>query len=130
MIDDVEFFNTEVIQEPNKTYKLHEENVRGYVNYLEAYKQAVYKILNTERYEYRIYSWNYGVELKDLIGLPVWYVVPLIEIRITEAVMQDDRTKSVDSFEFDTSKKGVVHVTFRCVCDWGAITVSKDVSYV
>lgn len=112
------------------THKLYSKNVRGYTDYLDAYKQAVYKILNTERYEYRIYSWNYGVELKDLIGMPIWMVLPMIQIRITEAVMQDDRTQTVDSFEFDTSKKGVVSVTFRCVCNWGAITVNKDVNYV
>ena len=33
----------------------------------EAVRQAAIKILNTERYENEIYSWNYGIELKDLI---------------------------------------------------------------
>lgn len=34
---------------------------------MEAVKQAVYKILQTERYKYVIYDWNYGVELEDLL---------------------------------------------------------------
>ena len=34
--------------------------------------------------------------------------------RITEALKQDDRIESVDSFEFDYSEKGILHVTF-CV---------------
>lgn len=109
------------IQQPSYTYKLNESTVHGYVDELAAYKQAVYKILNTERYEYLIYSWNYGIELKDLFGQSIYYVVPELERRITEAIMQDDRTVSVTNFEFDTSKRGVVSVTFTCVSIYGEI---------
>lgn len=109
------------IQQPSYTYKLNESTVHGYVDELAAYKQAVYKILNTERYEYIIYSWNYGIELKDLFGQSIYYVVPELERRITEAIMQDDRTVSVTNFEFDTSKRGVVSVTFTCVSIYGEI---------
>lgn len=31
-------------------------------------KQAIYKILQTERFEYLIYSWNYGIELNAVVG--------------------------------------------------------------
>lgn len=120
------------VHEPSFTHKLNTERnkVVGYVDALEAYKQAIYKILNTERYEYVIYSWNYGVEFKSLIGKPIYYVVPEIERRITDAIMQDDRTVSVGSFEFDTSKRGVVHVTFTAVSIYGEETIETDVSYV
>lgn len=116
-------------REPSYTHKLTETRVVGKVDELEAYKQAVYKILSTERYKYIIYSWDYGVELLDLIGRPVAYVVPEIEARIIEAIMQDDRTLSVDSFEFDTSKFGVVAVTFRCTCIHGDIEITTSVEY-
>lgn len=104
---------------PDLTYKLTETRVAGHVDGLEAYKQAVIKILNTERYEYLIYSWNYGIELKDLFGQPVPYVVPELQRRITEAIMQDDRTESVSNFKFDTSKFGVVAVTFTATSIYG-----------
>ena len=38
--------------------------------------KVVFNILNTERYQYIIYSWNYGIELIDLYGQPVSYVIP------------------------------------------------------
>lgn len=61
---------TAVIQEgekiPSYTYKLDDTRVRGYVDGSEAVKQAVYKILMTERYKYIIYGFNYGVELDRL----------------------------------------------------------------
>ena len=104
---------------PDFTYKLNEKRVAGYVDGQEAYKQAVAKILCTERYEYLIDSWNYGIELKDLFGQPVPYVVPELERRITEAIMQDDRTVSVDNFQFDTSKFGEVAVTFKATSSYG-----------
>ena len=96
---------------------------------LEAMKQVVYKILNTERYEYEIYSWNYGIELKDLIGEPVSYVVAELERRISEALLQDDRIESVDSFEYDYSKKGVVLVTFQVHTLFGNFDEEKVVNY-
>ena len=67
------------------------ERVLGRVDGLEAMKQAVYLILSVERYDYLIHSWNYGVELQDLYGMPTSYCIPEIERRIREALLQDDR---------------------------------------
>ena len=92
-------------------------------------KQAVYKILNTERYQYIIYSWNYGVEFADLFGEPVDFVCPEIERRITEALKQDDRVVSVDSFLFDVSKKHTVMVSFTVKTIFGDLNIEKEVSY-
>lgn len=118
-------------RQPGFTYKLNveRERVLGYTDKLDAYRQAVYKILNTERYEYVIYSWNYGVEFQELIGKPIYYVIPEIERRITEALMQDDRTVAVGGFEFDTSKRGIVHVTFTAVSIYGEEKIETKVEY-
>ena len=119
----------EYVSQPDYTYKLNidAERIAGYVDELEAYKQAIYKIINTERYDHIIYSRNYGVELKELFGQPIPYVIPEIERRIKEAIEQDDRTESVDSFEFDTSKRGVVHVTFKAKSVYGSVAMETNV---
>jgi phage baseplate assembly protein W len=103
-----------VVKQPSKQHKMNMDRNRilGICDGLEAVRQSVFKILNTERYAYIIYSWNYGIELNDLYGQPVRYVCPEIERRIQEALLQDDRITAVDEFEFDTSKKGVVSVSF------------------
>lgn len=127
----VETYPTEFqfVREPSYTHKLNIERnkVVGYVDGSEAYKQAIYKILNTERYEYVIYSWNYGVEFKDLIGESIYYVVPELERRITEAIMQDDRTVAVSNFDFDTSKRGIVHVTFTATSIYGEEIIKTEI---
>lgn len=114
---------------PDYTYKLNieDESVAGFVDAIEAYKQAVYKILNTERYEHAIYSWDYGIELKELFGQPIPYVVPELERRITEAVMQDNRTESVGDFEFDTETSGVVKVKFVATSVYGNVDFNLNV---
>lgn len=124
-------FPTDIVyvREPGYTHKLDTEKnvVAGFVDNKEAYRQAVYKLLNTERYDHVIYSTDYGVELRSLIGMPIYYVVPEIERRVTEAVMQDDRTVSVYGFTFDTSRRGVVSVTFTASSIYGDVEIKKDV---
>ena len=116
---------------PSKNYKMDLNNqfINGYCDGLEAVRQAVYKILNTERYQYIIYSWNYGVEFADLFSEPVDFVCPEIERRITEALKQDDRVISVDSFLFDINKKHTVKVNFTVKTIFGDLNTEKEVSY-
>lgn len=111
----------EVKSQPSKQHKmiLDKDRITGICDKLEAVKQTVFKILSTERYEYIIYSWNYGIELKDLFGQPIMYVCPEIERRIREALLQDDRITAVDSFEFNFPKKGVVSVKFTVHTPFG-----------
>ena len=109
--------------------ELENNLIRGYTDELEAMKQAIFKILNTERYQYVMYSWNYGIELLNLYGEPVSYVCPELERRITEALTWDDRIQSVDNFEFKISRKGEIHVTFTAHTIFGEIQSEKVVNF-
>ena len=122
--------NLKVETQPTKTYKMHIEQNRisGMCDGLEAMKQVVYKILNTERYQHIIYSWNYGIELRDLYGEPITYVCSELQRRITEALVQDDRIKSVDNFEFDLTEKKTVKVIFTVHTIFGELQEEKVVN--
>ena len=119
-----------IVTIPTKTYKMElEENsdrISGFTDEQEAMKQAIYKIIRTERYKYIIYDWNYGIELEDLFGMPVNYCVPEIERRIREALLQDTRISEVNNFEFDTSKKGVVLVKFTAYTEFGEVNITDE----
>lgn len=121
--------NLEVIKQPSLQHKMNLSDcfIAGKCDGKEGLKQAVYKILSTERYENVIYSRNYGVEFKDLFGQPVKTVIALIESRIKEALLQDDRITDVDSFIFDTSQKHKVSVTFTIHSELGDFEVLKEV---
>lgn len=120
----------EIESQPSKTFKMYldQEVINGFTDELDAMKQTIYMILNTERYQYIIYSRNYGIELNDLFGEPVTYVCPELERRITEALTQDERILSVDAFSFDTSIKGQVHAFFTAHTIFGDIEAEKVVN--
>lgn len=120
----------EIKEQPSKTYKMNlgGNSIRGVIDGQESVKQAIYKILNTERYQYIIYSWNYGIELMDLYGEPVTYVCPELERRITEALTWDTRITCVDNFEHDLSIKGKVHTTFIAHTIYGDVQAEKAVN--
>lgn len=104
-VTDIELDNIEFTQEPTKTYALDIETgrIRGTTTGTDAMKQAIYLMLNTERYKYLIHSWNYGIELEDLIGKSKSYVFPEVKRFISEALLQDDRITLVDDFIFTES---------------------------
>lgn len=120
----------EIVVQPTLTYAmdLTSNRIRGYTTGQEAMRQVIFKILNTERYQSIIYSWNYGIELDDLYGEPVSYVCPELERRITEALTWDDRIENVDGFSFDLSKKGVIRVSFVVHTVFGELEAEKEVN--
>lgn len=121
----------ELEEQPTYTYKMNLDtgSIRGYTDKLDAMKQAIFKILQTERYQYIMYSWNYGIETLDLYGEPVSYVCPELERRITEALTWDERIKSVNNFEFDIPKKGVIHVSFVAHTVFGEVQAETKVNF-
>lgn len=121
--------NLEVAEQPSKTYYLNIENntIHGYCDGIEAMKQTIYCILNTERFEHLIHSWNYGIELKNLIGESSTYVIPELQRVITEALIQDDRIEEVYNFNFEINRNKIT-ATFNVITTVGEITIEKVVS--
>lgn len=117
--------------EPSYTFQmnLEKERINDYCDNIEAIKQAIYKILCTERYNYPIYSQDYGIELEELMGQPTSYVIPELERRIIDALMQDDRILDVYNFEFETPKKNIVSVVFNVDTQFGAVEIEREVQY-
>lgn len=150
MIPNIEVLTQEIteITYPGRTYKIeHAENINknrgvvyvatripeeecdrinGFTDDLDAVAQTVYLILGTERYEFIIYSWDYGVELVDLYGKPMDYVMSELPRRITEALTQDDRIDNVTDFEFEINGKRL-HTTFTVISNLGNISTEMEV---
>lgn len=114
-----------VVQQPSKTFRIEQNRISGYVDGIEAVMQSIYCILNTERYDWLIYSWNYGVELKDLFGKPSGLVQSKLKKRIREALMQDDRISGVDNFIF-VRKGRILSATFTVHTAYGEISTGKE----
>lgn len=123
---EIEIVPEEVI-ETSRTYKLSSDKIQGYTDGLEALKQAIYKVLNTERYEYPIYSFNYGIELESLIGKDPVYVQIELKRRIQECLLRDKRISEVDNFKFEFNGDQL-KCTFDVHSIYGDLTVTREVN--
>ena len=126
----------EIITEPSFTYamKINSRENRdsiflGKTDGTEAVKQAVFKILSTERYMHEIYSWDYGIEIQDLAGQPDDYVFSELEDRISEALGMDDRIGGIENFNAERTGKKTVQCSFTVITtDGSRIEIDKEVS--
>ena len=153
MIPDIDILTTEITEPeyPNRTYRIVStvdnmdvwknrgtlslsmlrnvteiDRIQGYIDDMDTVIQAIYLILSTERYQYVIYSWDYGVELVDLFGKPMPYVIAELPRRITDALTQDNRIDDVVDFEFEKNGNKL-HTTFTVVTNIGNVSSELEV---
>ncbi|MEC0310191.1 DUF2634 domain-containing protein [Paenibacillus lautus] len=71
----------------------------GKTDGLAAIQQAVFKVFQTDRFWYDIYSFDYGHELTLLLGSSPEFVQSEATRMIQEALLPDDRIDSVENVE-------------------------------
>lgn len=111
----------------NKTYRLCQDKIEGFIDELAALKQSIYKLLRTERYEYPIYSFSYGIAWKELIGEERPYVRAELKRMLVEALQEDDRILEVDGFKFEFSGD-VCRCTFEVLSIYGNVEIETEVT--
>jgi hypothetical protein len=113
---------------PTETFRalLEKDRVSGMTDGIEALRQAIYFMLQVERFYHVIYSWQYGVEFQDLYGQPMPYVASEVKRRIKDALMIDDRITDVTNFVIETAKR-VMTVTFIVKSIYGPLQAQKVV---
>ncbi|WP_346930288.1 DUF2634 domain-containing protein [Clostridium sp.] len=104
------------------------KTIPGYIDELEALKQSILCILQTERYDNLIYSYDYGTEFQDLIGEDVLYVKADIHRRIEEALLQDDRIISLENPEIKIVGENLYY-TCKVNTIYGELDINKEVKY-
>lgn len=110
-----------------RTYQLDLENKRlgrRIAENAEAMNQAIFILLSVERFDYKIHSYDYGVELEELIGKRRGYVEADIRRRLNEALMQDDRITGTSEFRFSTDRESVT-VEFTVQTIFGNIPIER-----
>lgn len=110
-----------------RTYQLDLENKRlgrRIAENAEAINQAIFILLSVERFDYKIHSYDYGVELEELIGKRRGYVEADIWRRLNEALMQDDRITGTTDFRFSTDRESVT-VQFTVQTIFGNIPIER-----
>ena len=109
----------------DKTFLLNFENnrIQGNIKELEAVKQSIICMLETERYAYLIHTWQYGASLEQYIGQSYDYVTADIGREIKETLMTDDRIVDVYGFKFEQTAENL-KVNFEINTVYGIVSES------
>lgn len=118
-------------QQPSLTFGIDFDRGRviGMIDGLEAVKQAVFLILQTERYRHLIFTPDYGCELEGLIGRDPLFVQSELKRRIREALMQDDRIEDVTNFSIQFDGDNAL-VRFTVMSVFGNFEAEQEVTSV
>lgn len=115
-------------QIPSKTYKVVHHRIVGFTDDLDAVEQAVDKILQTERFQYEIYSESYGHDLIDLIGQDFDLAFSEIERLIVEVLTADDRIDGIENLVLNKISKDSLMATFTVSTIFGEIKAEREVA--
>lgn len=121
---------TSAADQTTRTYKMDLDagRVVGFIDGAEAMKQTILKILLTERFDFLIYSWNYGTELKAVVGKSFQVLSSEIKRVISEALLADSRITDVVDFNVRQIDKRSVDVAFTAETVFGAIPIERTVT--
>lgn len=112
---------------PTNTYQVKNGRIIGKIDGIEAMKQMIEKTLETERFEYVIYTDYFGAELMKLFGQPYSFVKSEVKRRITEALLIDSRILSINDFKVNDYKEGIMYLSFSAQTIFGEIHVERGV---
>lgn len=80
---------------PSLTYRVVDNRIIGKIDDIGAIKQAIDKILQTDRFIWEIYTDQYGNDLSELVGEELPLVEAELERIISESLTGDDRVDDV-----------------------------------
>ena len=104
-----------------RTYRVLNNTLVGTIDAKDALMQTVAHILQTERYAFRAYDFNYGVELESVVGIDRDLLTEVLTSRITDALSVDDRISEIKDFSF-IFERDTLHITFLVVSIFGDLT--------
>lgn len=114
-------------QIPSRTYRLQNGRIAGWIDELAAMRQAIEKVLHTERFTWLIYTDNYGVELKNLLGEELDLVMAEMERIVREALSVDERIIEIESFQVTQESRDTLLVSFFVTTIFGSIQMEQEV---
>ena len=126
--EDVDFNLISFEEESTNTFIANTDvgQIAGMDGGLEAMRQAVEIILTTKRYNWQIYSENFGIELDDLVGEDPDYIKTVLPTRVRDAFSVDNRILSAQNFVFNFEADRAT-VTFDVITVYGTVNAEVNV---
>lgn len=120
---------TEAEEKPSRTYRLDFEHGRivGYVDGLEAVRQAIKKAIITPRFKCLIYDNQYGSEVEEAIiakDATRDYIEAAVEGFVRDALLPDTRILSVSDFTIELEGDGA-RISFTAETIFGETAIEE-----
>jgi len=112
--------------ESSVTYRVEQTKIQGTIEGLAALRQSILKLLSVQKYEHAIYDFTYGIDLESLIGKDRAYVEVEAKRRIKEALLSDERIRSVGNFQY-TYNEDCMYIQCDVTSIYGDILVGTEV---
>ncbi|WP_054776941.1 DUF2634 domain-containing protein [Lacticaseibacillus saniviri] len=115
---------------PSLTYQVIDGHVRhvGTLDGQDAMRQAVEKILRTERFVWPIYSDQYGNDLMELVGKEMPYARAEVGRMLSEALLADDRVDQVIVNDITAVESSVMAVKATVYTQFGKLNIESEVT--
>ncbi|WP_110954792.1 DUF2634 domain-containing protein [Anaerosinus massiliensis] len=119
----------EEIRQPSKTYalSLRGQRITGMTDGLDAVKQAIEKIILTDRYAYLIYDWSYGIGVQKYIGKSFDYIKADIESTVGTALAIDDRILTINEVTLERAGVDSCYIKYNVTSTEGEATGSVKI---
>lgn len=116
-----------ITPEPSKTWRIdwHNNRIVGMIDGKEAVEQAIRVIIQTVRFWFVIYSWNFGFESDALIGKSEAVLRSEVRRLLTEALTQDERILSVENVNVNWVKGRSAGISFTANTTEGDIEINN-----
>ena len=91
-----------VVSQPSLTFLVdpNTKRVSGTADGYAVMQQAVEIILNVQRFQWQIYSANFGMDYRNLLGADPGFVASNLKKRLQEAFSVDDRILGLSNYSY------------------------------
>lgn len=128
---DIEDEDVEVEEKEEEVYKEYEidwetgQLTGRIVEGLEAVKVWIYLALQTERYVFEQFTWDYGNELSTLIGTSnnQEYLQMEVKRMVKDCLSVNEHITDIDNFQCEVEDEKIT-ITFTAVTDYGEVDIN------
>lgn len=113
---------------PSLTYRVINGRIVGMIDGQDAARQAIDKILRTERLVWPIYDDQYGNDLAELLGKEMPYVKAEVRRMLMEALKADDRVNDVRVDKIEQTGSDELSVFATVTTQFGLLNIESEVT--
>lgn len=110
----------EFVSYHSNTYLVQNNRIIGMGDNYEAVKQAVEIIFSVERFQWQIYSSNFGTDYRGAIGITPQVAANILHKRVEDAIKADERMTGITDYTWDVNRDNLI-VSFTVNTVYGTV---------